>query len=515
MAEPEESIIQLESIESPRIRKLRESIPVTTTAADTAKKTGLAHRLAEYAYGLSWERIPPAVLREAKRRVIDSLGCALGALAVRSEPAAIAVRVAQTAAVPDGATVLSTRHKTTPDLAAFAAGVLFRYLDFNDTYLSREPAHPSDNIAPILAVAEAEKRNGRDILTAVTLAYEIQCRLCDAASIRARGWDHVTYGAFSASLAAGKLMGLSGEQLVHVQGLAATPNNALRQTRVGELSHWKGCAFANASRNAVFAALLARQGMTGPSEIFEGEMGFWKQVSGPFDLAPMGAESGTPAQPDDFMLLQTYVKHFPAEYHSQSAIEAALELRAELQGALGLADGDATKLAEAIESITIESFDAAVDIIAGFAEHWAPESRETADHSMPYCVSAALMDGDITLDSFTRERIHDPRLRALIQKVKVNRNAEMTAGYPDGIPNLLVVRTADGREFRREVRYPLGHAKNPMQDADVERKFRAMAGKVMAPAAIDTLLAALWKLDECADISQILTLFADGLTMSS
>lgn len=481
---------------------------ITTPNADAAKKTGLAHRLADYAHHLTWDGIPPDVLREAKRRVIDSLGCALGALAVRSEPAAIAVRVAQMADMPNGATVLSTHHKTTPDFAAFAAGVLFRYLDFNDTYLSLEPAHPSDNIAPILAVAEAEKRGGRDVLTAIALAYEIQCRLCDAASIRARGWDHVTYGAFSVSLAVGKLMGLSREQLVHVQGLAATPNNALRQTRVGELSHWKGCAFANASRNAVFAALLARQGMTGPSEIFEGEMGFWKQVSGSFDLASMGGENGATTRPEDFMLLRTYVKHFPAEYHSQSAIEAALELRAELQEASGTEPLD-----RYIESITIESFDAAVDIIAGFAEHWAPESRETADHSMPYCVSAALMDGDITLDSFTRERIHDPRLRALIQKVKVNRNAEMTVGYPDGIPNRLVIRTTDGREFCREVRYPLGHAKNPMKDADVERKFRAMAEKVMAPASVDSLLAALWKLDECGDISQIAALFADGLTM--
>ncbi len=470
----------------------------------TAKKSSLAHRLADYAQGLCWENIPEPVRREAKRRVIDSLGCAMGAISCGSEPAAIAIRVAQLASVATGgSTVLTTWHKTTPDLAAFATGVMFRYLDFNDTYLSLEPAHPSDNIAPILAVAEAEKRNGRDILTAIVLAYEIQCRLCDASSIRARGWDHVTYGSFSASLAAGKLFGLSSSQLVHAQGLAATPNNAMRQTRVGELSHWKGCAFANASRNAVFAAMLAQCGMTGPSDIFEGEMGFWKQISGPFELAKLGGEhGGRRAEADDFMLTRTYVKHFPAEYHSQSAIEAALELRNELGG---------VDLDKIIESITIESFDAAVDIIAGFVEHWAPESRETADHSMPYCVSAALMDGDITLDSFTKERIHEPRLRALIQKVKVNRNAEMTAGYPDGIPNLLVIRTNDGREVKKEIRYPLGHAKNVMQDRDVEVKFRAMAERVMTKADVDSILAALWKLDECDDVGHIFALFADSL----
>ncbi len=458
----------------------------------------LAERLATYAHDLTYEKLPHRAILEAKRRIIDALGCAMGAISCGSEPAKIAVQVAQLSSNPNGATVLTTRHKTSPDLAAFASGVMMRYLDFNDTYLSKEPAHPSDNIAAILAVAEAEKRSGRDILTAIVLAYEIQCRLCDAASIRSRGWDHVTYGSFSAGLAAGKLFGLSKQQLVHVQGLAATPNNAMRQTRVGELSHWKGCAFANASRNAVFAAMLAKHGMTGPSEIFEGEMGFWAQVSGPFELVPFGGENGNP----DFMINQTYVKHFPAEYHSQSAIEATLELREEI---------GADNIDQKIESITIESFDAAVDIIAGFEEHWHPETRETADHSMPYCVSAALMDGDITLDTFTYERIHDPKLVALLQKVKVNRNAEMTAGYPDGIPNLLVIKTTDGREFSKKVSYPLGHNKNPMNDQDVEKKFRMQASRVMSESHVNNILDELWRIDTCEDVSEVMALFAEAL----
>ncbi len=464
----------------------------------TLHKPLLAERLATYAHELTYEKLPHAAVLEAKRRIIDALGCAMGAISCGSEPARIAVQVAATASNPNGATVLTTTHKSSPDLAAFASGVMMRYLDFNDTYLSKEPAHPSDNIAAVLAVAEAEKRSGRDILTAIVLAYEIQCRLCDAASIRSRGWDHVTYGAFSAGLAAGKLYNLSKQQLVHVQGLAATPNNAMRQTRVGELSNWKGCAFANASRNAVFAAMLAKAGMTGPSEIFEGEMGFWAQISGPFELATLGGENGS----TDFMINHTYVKHFPAEYHSQSAIEAALELRE----AIGAKDID-----QKIESITIESFDAAVDIIAGFEEHWHPKTRETADHSMPYCVSAALMDGDITLDTFTDARIQDPQLVALLQKVKVNRNTEMTAGYPDGIPNLLIIKTTDGQEFRKEIRYPLGHNKNPMSDQDVEKKFRSMASRVMSEKAVNEILDELWRIDTCEDISEIMTLFANAL----
>src|SRR3989440_8276130 len=204
--------------------------------------------------------------------------------AISGEPGTIARTLAKTVSSTTAATIVGTVHESSPAWAAFSNGVHFRYLDYNDTYLSLEPAHPSDNIAAVLAAGEPAGAHGRDLITATALAYEIQCRLCDAESIRARGWDHVTYGSFSTSLAAGKLLGLDQDQLVHAQGLAGTPNNALRQTRVGELSMWKGCAFANAARNGVFAARLAQAGMTGPAPIFEGQVGFWAQVSGEFEL---------------------------------------------------------------------------------------------------------------------------------------------------------------------------------------------------------------------------------------
>src|SRR5207245_6883883 len=198
-----------------------------------------------------------------------------------------------------------------------------RYLDYNDTYLALEPAHPSDNLAAVLAVGEVAGAGGRDLITAAVLAYEIQCRLCDAASLRQHGWDHVTYGAISSAIAACKLLKLDAEQTSHAIGMAGVANTALRQTRSGELSMWKGCAFANAARNGVFAALLAAEGLTGPAPIFEGELGFMKLLTGPFELAPLGGGD----QP--FMITQTYIKFWPAEYHSQSAIDAALQLRPE------------------------------------------------------------------------------------------------------------------------------------------------------------------------------------------
>src|SRR5438874_3407159 len=230
----------------------------------------LAQRLARYTNALRFEELPGRTIHEVKRRYIDSLGCAMGALS--GEPGRIARALAKTVTSTVPATVIGTGHESSPEWAAFSNGVHFRYLDYNDTYLSLEPAHPSDNIAAVLAAGEPMRAHGRDLITATALAYEIQCRLCDAASIRARGWDHVTYGSFSTTLAAGKLLALSEAEMVHAQGLAGVPNNAMRQTRVGELSMWKGCAFANASRNGVFAARLARAGLTGAAPIFEGEM---------------------------------------------------------------------------------------------------------------------------------------------------------------------------------------------------------------------------------------------------
>lgn len=468
-------------------------MPTPSLSNTNAAQPTLAQELAHYAYTLRYEDLPASTIHEVKRRFIDSLGCAMGAIG--GDPGRIARILAQTVTSTLGATVIGTTHESSPELAAFSNGVHFRYLDYNDTYLSKEPAHPSDNIAAVLAAGEPVRAQGRDLILATALAYEIQCRLCDACSIRARGWDHVTYGSFSASLAAGKLFGLDEQQMVHVQGLAGVPNNAMRQTRVGELSMWKGCAFANASRNAVFAARLAKEGMTGAAPIFEGEMGFWRQVSGEFalDVAAFGG-SGRP-----FMIDQTYIKFYPAEYHSQSAIDAALSLREEI--------GSRTDLIEEIESITIHSFDAAVDIIGGEPEKWRPQSRETADHSLPYCVAVALVDGQVWLEQFEAARFTDEKLLSLVAKISVLRDDTLSARYPEGIPNRLTVTMKSGETFVKEVTFPRGHAKNPMTDAEVEKKFRALAEPVLPAERIAQALDRLWNLDSEAQIGEVLKLF--------
>jgi len=453
----------------------------------------LAERFSRYAAGLRYEDLTPEAVHEAKRRLLDSLGCAMGAL--HSDPARIARELAKTVTGGEGyaATVIGTGHRTSPEMAAFANGVLFRYLDYNDTYLSKEPAHPSDNLAAVLAVAEPTGASGRDVITAAVLAYEIQCRLCDAYSIRAQGWDHVTYGSFSTSLAAGKLLGLDEAGLTHAQGIAATAHNAMRQTRVGMLSHWKGCAFANASRNGVFAALLAKLGMTGPAPIFEGEMGFFKEVArGAFDVPVLGALDGP------YMINRSYIKFWPAEYHSQSAIDAALQLRERVGDASG------------IRSVVVETFKASYEIIGSEPEKWRPTTRETADHSLPYCVAVALREGDVTLDSFDDAHLRDEESLDLVARVEVKHDPALDPGYPEGIPNRLTVRTADGGSHTCEVSFPRGHAKNPMTDEEVVKKFRSMADRVLTERAALEIIDRCMGLERESDVRALLALFAEA-----
>jgi 2-methylcitrate dehydratase len=445
----------------------------------------LANRLADYASSLRYEDLPAAVVHETKRRFIDSLGTAVGAM--DADVYGIARRCALRVQSQPGATLLGGG-AASADWATFVNGLLIRYLDYNDTYLSLEPAHPSDNLAAVLAAGEIAGACGRDLIAAAVLAYEIQCRLCDAASLRKHGWDHVTYGAVSSAAAACKLLGLDARRTAHAIGIAGVCNVALRQTRSGELSMWKGCAFANAARNGVFAALLAAEGMTGPAPIFEGELGFMKLLTGPFQVAELGG-NGRP-----FMITETYIKYWPAEYHSQSAIDAALQLRPEIGPIAN------------VSAIDIDTFDAAVDIIGKDPEKWRPQTRETADHSLPYCTAVALADGEVTQAQFAPERFRDPALLDLVARIKLHRDAALSAGYPRGIPNRLTITLKDGRKLVKEVEFPRGHARNPMTDAEVEGKFRSLTEPRYGRARADQVLAACWKLEERKSVKDLLVL---------
>ena len=452
----------------------------------------LADRLSDYALGLSYRDLDEGVLTEAKSRIVDSLGCAIGAF--QEGPVKIARSMVDLKSPGGASTVLGLAAKTTPDLATFVNGLMVRYFDYNDTYLSKEPAHPSDNIPACLAVGELEDCSGKDFLTAIVLAYEVQCRLCDAAEIRRRGWDHACYGLVSSALAAGKIMGLGRERLAHSVNISLNSHIAMRQVRAGELSSWKGASFANAARNAVFSAMLAARGMTGPSPIFEGEMGFFKQVSGPFelDVKAFGGEGRR------FKLSDTYIKYFPAEYHAQSAIWAALEARDEVENL------------DEVLSVEVETHEAGYTILAKDREKWSPRTRETADHSLPFMVGTALLRGGVENASYSPRNLKDPRLLSFIKKISVTEDRSLTAIYPEHIANRVTVRLRGGRTVTRQVDDPKGHPNNPMSRHDVEAKFTRLAGKFLDESRVKEISGAVWSLEKARHVGALAELCVVG-----
>src|SRR5437867_5910372 len=446
----------------------------------------IAESLASYAHSLEYSSIPESTIHESKKRIVDSLGCGIGAFG--SEPAKIARGLASEVRNPEGSTVLGTKIKTSADLASFVNGIMVRYFDYNDTYLSLEPAHPSDNIGPCFAVASERGSAGKELILAIALAYEVQCRLCDAADIRHRGWDHVCYGLASMALAAGRLMGLNEEKLVQAVNISLNSHIAMRQVRAGELSMWKGVSFPNAARNAVFSAMLAEKGMTGPSPIFEGEMGFFKQVSGPFELDT--EEFG--GRRRGFKIGETYIKYFPAEYHSQSAVWAALELRKEL--------GDPSE----VESVDVASHEAGYTILGKDPEKWRPTTKETADHSLPYIVGMALLEGKIENSTYAPTKFRNKKTLDFLKKITVKEDKRLTALYPnEGIANRITVRTKSGRTLEEEVIFPKGHPKNPLTDGEVEQKFRKLTKRFLGEARTDEALGLLWSLEKVRDLSEL------------
>lgn len=420
--------------------------------------------------------------------MLDAVG--VGIAGLDEAPAVAARRYAGSSA--GRVTIWGTDASASAEAAGFANGVAVRCLDFNDTYLSLEPLHPSDTIAALLALAEDRGLGAWGLLEAIAISYEVGMTLCDALDLRARGWDHVNVVGIAAACGAGRLLGLRAETLDHAVALVTVPHAAMRETRTGELSMWKGAAAAHAARLGVSAALLADAGMTGPGRPFEGPMGFVHQLLGDGGLDATALERLERLE-EPRRVLDTHVKRWPVEYHAQSAVDAALTVRRDL-------DEDPSGIA----SVRIETFRAAREIIAGDPEKWDPRTRETADHSLPFIVCAALQDGDVTRRTFDLERVRRPDTLALLARTTVEEDDALTAGYPAGIPNRLIVTTTDGATLAREVTYPRGHARNPMADDELAAKYRAnVAGRWGAErsAAVED---AVWRLGEVDGLDRLM-----------
>ncbi len=436
--------------------------------------------IADYAHALRHSDLPAAAVHHCKRCMVDTFGVALGAYG--AEPSRIARAMAQRVAVPSGARIIGTAHRTLPELAAFANGVMARYFDGNDVYPGGG-GHPSDMIAAVLAAADMKGADGRTIITATVLAYEVYYSLWKATNMRDKGMDNVFYTAVGGAVGAAKVLGLDRAQIAETVALAAAPNIAVDATRYGRLSMWKGCAGGNAARNGVFAALLAAAGMTGPEKAFEGNHGL-ENLVGNFKLGPFAGD-GRP-----FRITEVTIKYFLSEGHSLSPITAALQLCRQVAP-------------EDIEAVTIDTYRFAWEVIGSGPEKWRPATRETADHSMPYIVAAVLLDRGFSDEIFSSERLRDPRILQLIDRIEIREDAALTRLSPEKLPCRIEIRTRDGGRKVAEVDYPRGHHLNPMSDDEVNDKFRGVARRVLPRERAERALEALWRLDKAPSLDAI------------
>ncbi len=416
----------------------------------------LVERLAEFASGAAYESLSAAAKTQLKIRILDGLGCAIGAL--KGEP----IRLLRMHVEDFGGAGLCTLiggGRTAPDRAAFHNSALVRYLDFNDSYLAKgETCHPSDNIGAVLAASQYADGGGEDFLTALAVAYQVQCRLSDVAPVRARGFDHTTQGSFAVAAGVSRALGLNARQTANAVAIAGTALNALRVTRTGALSHWKGLAYPNTAFCATHAAFLAMRGITGPAEIFEGNKGFMDAISGRFELDW--------SRENLEIVTQTILKKFNAEIHSQATLEGILELKKE-----------SGFTADDVESVEIETFDVAYHIIGGGEEgdKTVVRRKEEADHSLQYMAAAAILDGHVLPEQYAPERINREDIQTLLRKVRVRPAEDLSRRFPAEMPCRIAIRLKSGDILRKEKADYEGFRTRPMSWDTVVAKFEKLS----------------------------------------
>ncbi|GER91917.1 2-methylcitrate dehydratase [Dictyobacter vulcani] len=412
-------------------------------------------QLAAFVVRMKYEDLSQDARQQLKIRIIDALGCAIGAL--EGQP------IKQLRAQLDdfGGNPLTTLiggGKTSPDRAALYNSALVRYLDYNDSYIAKkETCHPSDNLGAVLAASEYAQRDGKDFMTALAMAYQVQCRLSDVAPVRAKGFDHTTQGAYAVAAGVARALGLDQQGVANAIAISGTANNALRVTRTGNLSNWKGLAYPNTAFAATHAAFLAMRGITGPMEVFEGNKGLMDAITGPFTLDW--------SQENLEAVCSTSVKKYNAEFHSQSVLEGILELRT------------AHKIQpEQIEHIQIDVFDVAYHIIGGGEEGDKRQihTKEEADHSLPYMAAVGLLDGEVSPQQYVPERIGQQDVQNLLRKVSIQPDEHMSQRFPDEMPCHIQITLKNGQVLSKEKQDFEGFHRRPMSWEQAVAKFERL-----------------------------------------
>jgi 2-methylcitrate dehydratase len=447
----------------------------------------IAQRLAEFASQASLEDLSEKGIRQIKLLVLDTIGCAIGSLG--------AAPMNHLRAHGDnfGGAPLCTLiggGRTAPDRAAFYNAALVRYLDFNDSYSgAKATCHPSDNMGPVLAAAEYADASGRELITALALAYEVQCRFCDVAPTEKAGFDQTLAGSYAVAAGASRALGLDPAATAHAIAISAVSQNPLFVTRTGQISHWKGFAFANAAFNGVNATFMAMRGITGPLEIFEGPHGLFESITGPFEIdwANESLEK----------VLKINVKRYNAAVHSQSAIEGIIELR---EACVFTPDQ--------IDRVDLETYERAYFAMGGGKAGGKHEVRnkETADHSLPYVLAVALLDGEVMPAQYELERILAHDVQDLLRRVHISDSEELTSRFPAESPAMIRITLKDGTVYEKEKTAWHGFFTHPASWETVVQKFEALSEPIVEPSLQKEIVDAVSRLEsvQAVDLARML-----------
>jgi 2-methylcitrate dehydratase len=452
--------------------------------------TSITHQMAEFAIKLKYEDIPVPAIKEAKRFLLDSVGCALAA--VNNEDMAAMYRFIDRIGGTPEATIMGSGALTSAPNAALMNSLLVRALDYNDIYWEQDPSHPSDVIFGGISPAEALGKGGKDALLAMMIAYELEMRWCLACfpGVREVGWHHATLTQFVSPFVAGRMYDLNAEQMVAAAGISGSSHFTLGGVVAGHLTNMKNTADPLATQAGVLAALMAREGYTGPVEVIEGKEGF-QHVIHNVELRPEILLDGLGVK---FLITDCAYKAFPTEALTHQPISAVLNVMQQHN-----------LVAEDLAEIHIQTTTRGADILSD-ASKYDPQTRETADHSLPYCIAAAAADGGLWPTSFDEEKLFDPRIRVLLPKIKVVANAEIDALFPGLKRAVATLTTTDGRTLAETVDHAKGSPQNPMSDEEVIAKFRANAAAVTSAAEQDAIIDATWNLDSIAHMGEYMKL---------
>jgi len=445
--------------------------------------------MARWAAGLEYKQISQEAVYQAKRFLLDSVGCALGGY--KQHDVILALGVLKEVAGRGPSTVIGTGQRVDPVSASLANALMIRCMDYNDIYWKQDPSHPSDIFPAAMACCERAKSDGKELIVGFVLGHEFEMRLCEAAfpGIRERGWHHATLTAFVSPIVAGRALRLSWEQIQHAIGISASRHCTMGAVTAGKLTMMKNTVDPMATQSGVLAALLAEKGYTGPEHVIDGKEGIVHCLGPEWKLDILTDGLG-----ESWRITQCGMKFFPTEALTHAPISAVLDL---------VKENDLHP--EHVAKIQIRSLARAADILSDPSKY-DPHTKETADHSLPYVIAAALVDRQVTPVQFEMKKIMDPRIRAQLKKVEVVADADIEKVFPALQRVIVNITTSDGRKFSKQLDYPKGDPRNPLSDAEIQEKFRALADGVLSKKAQDKLIAAIWDLERCASVSKLMAL---------